>query len=168
MRRQHIGHTNLEIGTERVVVPDPEQAPIVRRMFEWYATGMCSLGGVRERAIEAGLRGRRGTIPSKSTVAHTLRNIFYTGMFLWKGQIYQGDHEPLISMDLFERTQAAFKKDGKPAAEARAAIRLHRPPEVLPLRLCHHRRAEEGQVRVLSLHRIPRRLRQASDSRGET
>ena len=90
-----IGYTNLEIGTERVVVPDPEQAPIVRRMFEWHATGTCSLDEVRQRTIEVSLRGRRGKNLSKSTVAHTPRNIFYTGMFLWKGQIYQGDHEPL-------------------------------------------------------------------------
>lgn len=36
-------------------------------------------------------------------------------MFTWKGQTYEGDHEPLISMGLYERTQEAFRKDGKPS-----------------------------------------------------
>jgi hypothetical protein len=41
-------------------------------------------------------------------------------MFAWKGRTYQGDHEPLVSMELFERTQAVFRKDGKP---------LHKPEQ---------------------------------------
>ena len=118
-----LGYINLRIGDERVVVPDPEQAPVVRRMFEWYAAGDCSLEEVRHRAIEAGLRGRRGTAPSKSTVADTLQNVFYTGLFKWKGRTYQGDHEPLVSMELFERTQVASKKDNKP---------LHKPEQTFP------------------------------------
>ena len=109
-----LGYTNLRIGDERVVIPDPEQAPIVHRMFEWYAADNCSLEEVRRRAVEAGLRGRRGAAPPKSTVAHTLQNVFYTGLFVWKGTTYQGDHEPLVSIELFERAQAAFKKDNKP------------------------------------------------------
>jgi len=110
-----LGYENVTVGDQRKVVPHPQKAPIVRRMFEWYAAGDCSLEEVRRRAIEAGLTGRRGQAPSKSTVASTLHNVFYTGRFVWKDRLYDGDHEPLISWDLYERAQASFKKDGKPS-----------------------------------------------------
>ncbi len=109
-----LGYLNSGENGKKTIVADPRKAPIVGKMFEWYAAGDCSLAEVRTRAIEAGLTGRRGTPPSKSTVADTLKNPFYTGCFVWKGKTYQGDHEPLISADLFERTQIAFRKDNKP------------------------------------------------------
>ncbi len=109
-----LGYLNVTIGDERSIVPDPQKAPVVRRMFEWYATGSVSISEVHERALEAGLVGRNGKPPARSTIAQALSNVFYTGMFVWKGKTYQGDHEPLISMDLYERTQEAFGRDGKP------------------------------------------------------
>lgn len=110
-----LGYLNVEVNGRRAVVLDPERAPILRRVFEWYASGTCSLEEVRQRAISEGLTGRNGGPPSKSTIAHALRNVFYTGVFAWNGKSYQGDHEPLISAELFQRVQQAFKKDGKPA-----------------------------------------------------
>lgn len=109
-----LGYLNIEVGDRKLIALDPVKAPIVRRMFEWYAAGNCSLEEVRRRAGEAGLTGRRGQPPSKSNIAHTLQNVFYTGLFVWKGKTYQGDHEPLVSSELFQRTQEAFRKDGKP------------------------------------------------------
>ncbi len=110
-----LGYENVTVGDQRKVVPHPQKAPIVAKMFEWYAAGNCSLDAVRDRAIKEGLVGRRGQPPSKSTVASILRNVFYTGWFEWKGQRIEGDHGAVISTDLFERAQAAFKKDGKPS-----------------------------------------------------
>ncbi len=69
-----LGYLNSGENGKKTVVPDPRKAPIVRKMFEWYPAGDCSLAEVRTRAIEAGLTGRRGTAPSKSTVADTLNN----------------------------------------------------------------------------------------------
>jgi site-specific DNA recombinase len=110
-----LGYLNVRIGDERTVVVDPHKGPLVRRMFEWYATGSLSLEAVRQRVTQAGLTGRRGQPLSKSTVSATLKNLFYTGLFVWKGKTYEGDHQPLISTDLYQRTQDAFRKDGKPS-----------------------------------------------------
>lgn len=114
-----LGYINIEVSGQRVVVPDPERAPVLRRVFEWYASGTSSLDAVRQRAIEEGLTSRSGGPPAKSTLAHALQNIFYTGSFVWNGKLYSGKHEPLISLDLYERTQRAFKKDGKPTMRAK-------------------------------------------------
>ncbi len=80
---------------------DPEVAPIVAKLFEWYATGeYCARGG------RAKGRGRGPRLPQErerrcptSTVHTILRNRLYTGEFDWKGKLYQGSHEPLVSGD---------------------------------------------------------------------
>ncbi len=117
-----MGYMNVEVDKKKKIVPDPDAAPIVRRMFEWYAAGDCSLEEVRRRAVEAGLIGRRGKAPAKSKIEYALRNVFYTGLFVWNGQVYQGDHEPLVSQDLFRRAQEAFRKDNKPKANDRLSF----------------------------------------------
>jgi hypothetical protein len=46
-----------------------------------------------------------------STVHSILRNRIYTGWFEWNGKTIQGRHEPLISVELWERVQAVM--DGR-------------------------------------------------------
>jgi site-specific DNA recombinase len=40
---------------------------------------------------------------------HTmLRNRLYTGMFHWNGKLHQGQHELLVSIELWERVQGVL------------------------------------------------------------
>jgi site-specific DNA recombinase len=77
-----------------LIVPDEASAPIIRKMFEWYAQGDMSAQEVTNRARAAGFMFRKsgGRIP-KSTVAAILRNRIYTGRFDWDGKTYQGRYE---------------------------------------------------------------------------
>jgi site-specific DNA recombinase len=91
---------------KRIIEPHPSQAPIIKQMFEWYATGQCSLAEVTKRATLAGLLSRRtGQVMSRSNVHRLLQSRVYTGDFDWNGRTYRGSHEPLISTGLFERVQ---------------------------------------------------------------
>jgi len=102
-----IGYKNV-VGADRrkTIVIDPETAPLVSLLFEWFASGCYSLIGVRERARAAGLKGRRGNKPiCVGTVHRALRNRFYTGSFDWAGEIYDGAHEPLVSVELWQAVQ---------------------------------------------------------------
>jgi hypothetical protein len=91
---------------KRIIEPHPTQAPIIKQMFEWYATGQCSLAEVTKRATLAGLLSRRtGQVMSRSNVHRLLQSRVYTGDFDWNGRTYRGSHEPLISTALFERVQ---------------------------------------------------------------
>jgi hypothetical protein len=91
---------------KRIIEPHPTQAPIIKQMFEWYATGQCSLAEVTKRATLAGLLSRRtGQVMSRSNVHRLLQSRVYTGDFDWNGRTYRGSHEPLISTGLFERVQ---------------------------------------------------------------
>ena len=94
----------------------------MRRIFEWYASGTCSLEELRDRAAAEGLTTRRGGPPSKSTIERILKNPFYMGTFTWGGKTYQGTHEPLISVELFQRAQDAMRKTNHPVQEKKRSF----------------------------------------------
>jgi site-specific DNA recombinase len=99
---------------KKVIEPDPEVAPIVSKLFRWYATGEHSLKEVTRLARAEGLVYRKsGNKVPVSTVHSILRNRIYTGQFDWNGQRYQGKHEPLVPIDLWERVQGVM--DGRNA-----------------------------------------------------
>ncbi len=43
-----------------------------------------------------------------------LHNPLYCGDFLWKGTLYRGQHEPLISRALFDAVQEVFEAANRP------------------------------------------------------
>lgn len=94
---------------------DPETAPFIKRAFELYAEGDKSLETVADTLQNEGFiyKPYKPKI-GKAQLEHLLKNLFYTGSFTFNGKLYSGLHEPLISKDLFERTQNAFRKDNKP------------------------------------------------------
>ncbi len=102
----------------RGIVTHPQEAAFIRRLFNWYATGEVSLAELRKRCIAQGFKGGRGgKLISKSKVELILKNPFYCGLFRWKGTLYEGSHEKVVSKELFDQVQAAFashrRKSGK-------------------------------------------------------
>jgi site-specific DNA recombinase len=90
---------------------DPERAPIIRRLFELYATGQRSIDGLHEIAVRERLTyPHSGRIIARSKIEHILKDVFYTGKFRWNGVIYAGDHPAIIDSALFERVQQAFHR----------------------------------------------------------
>ncbi|MCK4303962.1 MAG: recombinase family protein, partial [Candidatus Eisenbacteria sp.] len=100
-----LGYRNIKGSNgKRVIEPDPGEAPIVVRIFERYATGNHSILEVTRMARADGLISRRSKNPvSRARVHKTLRNPLYMGEFKWKGRIYPGIHDPLISPELWQR-----------------------------------------------------------------
>ena len=101
------GYKNVvEADGKKGIAIDPDQGPIITRLFEWYATGNYSLKEVGKMAREAGLVYRKSRRPVPvSTVHKILRSRLYTGKFEWLGKVYQGSHRPLVSMDLWSAVQ---------------------------------------------------------------
>ena len=102
--------------------PDEEsgKANIVREVFTLYANGM----GQREIAIilgERGVRTKYGNMPENRWIEYMLRNPCYIGKIRWSREgvkavskrdftnenimIVDGHHEPLISMELWNKVQ---------------------------------------------------------------
>jgi len=89
----------------RSIVPDPDRASLILKLFKAYATGRESYEALVLLAFQMGLRTRKGNKLSKSVIARTLDNLTYTGSFVWKGTTYPGKYEPIISRALFDQVQ---------------------------------------------------------------
>ena len=114
-----LGYRNVAgADGKKIIEPDLKSAPIISRLFEWYATGTLSLKEAAQKARAAGLVYRKsGTSVPVSTVHATLRNRLYMGEFEWNGHIYYGKHQPLVPRELWERVQGVL--DGRHAKKHR-------------------------------------------------
>ena len=97
----------------RAVIVDPERAPLVVKMFEAYATGRYTSAQIKELVTAWGLRTFNGLTLPLSKVLWTLDHIFYTGVFRFNGEIYEGKHTPLISRELYQRVQEIRRNAGR-------------------------------------------------------
>lgn len=107
---------------EKTYIPDEKSgaADIVREIFQRYANGEKQ----REIAITLGRRGvrtKRGNLPENRWVEYILRNSCYVGKLRWTVDgikavskrdfenenimLIKGNHEPLISVELWEKVQ---------------------------------------------------------------
>ena len=117
------GYCNVRRTDGRSVIEvDPVIGPIVSNLFGWYASGDFSLRELAAKAHGGGLVNRRSGAPMAVSAIHSvLRNRFYTGDFLYKGQIYRGTHQPLASYELWSRVQAML--DGRSESKLRRATK---------------------------------------------
>lgn len=90
----------------RLVVNEYE-AMIVREIFDLYVKKKWSVGRIRKKMEELYKREkikRKGgsTWSTDTMVRSILFSPIYIGRIVWKGEEYPGEHEPLVSRDLFE------------------------------------------------------------------
>jgi site-specific DNA recombinase len=99
------GYQNVD-GTDghRTIIPHPVTAPVVRQIFEWFATGEYTL-----KDIAAKLRTEKLPFGTRqvnvSSIHAILRKRIYTGEFDWKGEVFQGTYEPLVNKATWDRVQ---------------------------------------------------------------
>jgi site-specific DNA recombinase len=99
----------------RTIEPHPELFQKVKRVMELFATGQYSLTAIQKELAAAGVTGYRSFKPLPlSSIGNFLRNPFYYGVFLHKGEMHQGIHAPMISKKTFDEIQAALATVGKP------------------------------------------------------
>ncbi|BAJ30986.1 MULTISPECIES: recombinase family protein [Kitasatospora] len=100
---------------ERTIVVDEFRMPIIERGLKHALTGnytvaelhglMASDWGLTTRKTE-----KRGSQPiGYLGVWGMLRNVFYTGHFLWKGELRRGKHKAVITLQQYERLQEIFR-----------------------------------------------------------
>ena len=107
---------------KKTIEPDPELAPVVRQMFEWYATGRYSVREITHMARSEGLVFRKtGNPVPQSSLHKMLRNCIYMGEFVWDKKTYHGCHEPIVSRELWDKVQSVL--DGRYAKRNRKTKR---------------------------------------------
>ncbi len=102
-----LGYLNV-VGPDgkRTIVPDPILGPMITKLFTWFASCEYSLKALAAKAYAEGFRFRltRNKIPV-TTLHKTLRKRIYTGEFDYAGSTYQGNYEPLVTREVWERVQ---------------------------------------------------------------
>lgn len=93
----------------KTLVIDQERAYFVKRCFELYSTGKYSINGLTKLLTKEGLRSRKGNPVSRSNIHNLLKNTFYYGLMSKGGNYYQGNHDPIISKELFDSAQLSTK-----------------------------------------------------------
>ena len=108
-----LGYINVDNGGKRCIQPDPIISPLIRALYEWYATGNYSLLEVTKKARSEGLTYRKtGARLHKSIVHKILTNPIYYGDFDWAGKRYRGTHQPIITREIFDRVQEVMADKG--------------------------------------------------------
>lgn len=101
-----IGYLNItKKDGRRIIVPDSETAPFIKRAYELYATGLMSYSKIAKQLTSEGFlpKGRNCT---KRIIELILHNPFYIGTFEYNGKRYENAaHEPIISPELFNAVQ---------------------------------------------------------------
>ncbi len=97
-------HVVQENG-DKTIVPDPERAPFITKLFELYATGNYSLLKLQEEAEKMGFKSKKGHKIAKSVIDEILKKPFYSGMMQTKYGLVEHHYQLLISPDLYQRTQ---------------------------------------------------------------
>src|SRR6266852_1583543 len=100
-----LGYRNSDgAGGKRVIISDPDIAPMITELFGRFATGRYSLKALVKELNGEGLK-LRGRKLYSSGVHQILRKRLYTGDFDWDGSTYTGSHEPLVTREVWQRVQ---------------------------------------------------------------
>lgn len=111
-----LGYINNYV--KKTIEPDPETAHFIKRAYELVCSGNYSLSMLSDQLYSEGMRSKRKkTKLAESKMYDLLRNPIYYGYVKWKDKLYKGNHEPIISKELFDRAQSVFKK--KPRVDSR-------------------------------------------------
>src|SRR3989344_4837722 len=101
------------------VIVDKKRAPIIRKAFELYAEGNHRLEDVSGFLAQNKIVSRSGKRIHITRATFILQNPFYTGLFRYAGEIYEGKHEPIIAKKLFDKVQEVMKQRGRPRHKAK-------------------------------------------------
>lgn len=101
-----LGYLNI-IKNDRIreIIVDKERAPFISQMFERVANQQYSGRMIKRWLDRIGFTTRSGKQLALSKVFATLKNSFYYGEFEFGGVLYKGNHQPLISKQLFKKAQ---------------------------------------------------------------
>lgn len=100
-----------DVSGKSIIIPDPERAHIIAKMFELYATGNYSIETLRQEIIKMGLKSSGNLIPPKSCIDNIIRNSFYCGIAVPKKCApYTHQYERITTREIFDKCQKVREK----------------------------------------------------------
>ncbi len=103
---------------KKIKKPDPERFDIVRKMFDLMLTGEYTVPQILKIVNkEWGFKGPNGKKMCRSTLYNIFIRPFYYGEFeypLKSGNFHQGNHQPMITREEYERIQILIGRKSAP------------------------------------------------------
>ncbi len=98
---------------------DAERGPILRKIFDLILEGMPPMRALEIANEKLDFRTPHGNKLARTTLYRVLTMPFYYGEFEYpkgSGKWYKGNHEPLITVEEYDRVQTFLGRDGRPRA----------------------------------------------------
>ena len=98
----------------KTVIVDPVRSPYVVRAFDLYLIGSYSFKNISDILYQEGLRTKSGKKVLRGHIQKIITSVFYTGIMKREGKYYNGNHQPLISKDTFDKAQGLSGNRSRP------------------------------------------------------
>lgn len=108
------GYKTIGEQGHKIHVLNEEVVPLIIKMFELYGTGTVSIKKLSKEMFNLGLRSDTGKMVAKSRLHRLLNDPFYVGDFRWKGEVYKGKQNPIISRELFDKVHRILNSKNTP------------------------------------------------------
>jgi DNA invertase Pin-like site-specific DNA recombinase len=117
-----LGYLNsiFETRGENYIKNDPDRFPLIKKAWDMMLTGNYNPPQILEiMNNDWGMRTRKtkrrgGMLIGRTTLYGIFSNIFYAGFYNYQGKIEKGIHEPMITLEEFDRVQILLGRKGKP------------------------------------------------------
>ncbi len=103
---EKIGIKDLKPGIKAI---DPIRGPLLRKAFQLYSTGEYSVKSLNKIITSGGFRNKQSKPINWKMLYKVLRSPFYYGYINHNGELFKGNHTPLISKDLFDKVQLVIE-----------------------------------------------------------
>lgn len=103
------------------LVADEKTAPVVRYVFEQYASG-AAMKDIIAELNNRGVRSARGGKLTRSSFTKVLTNTVYIGQYKYNGDVVPGLAEPIVDKDVFDKAQLIVKANAKAPATGKALV----------------------------------------------
>lgn len=130
--RPPYGYDVVKDNTGRYLVPNPDQAPIVKQIFEWYSNSDLGAGKISNQLNDMGVPSYSGGKWTSASVLSIIKNAVYIGRIQWKKKEQKkstvpgkrrdtrtrpeeewidvkGKHDPLVDESIFNKAQDILK-----------------------------------------------------------
>ena len=115
----HFPPVGYKRDDSKKIIKDEVFAPLVVKIYNLVIARHYSLTTITDMLYDLGLRnphkGRHKNKRMKLTsLKEIIENPFYYGNFIWKKELYEGKHEPIISKAVWDKANAALQSDNRP------------------------------------------------------
>src|SRR3989339_706153 len=103
----------LNNKADKSIYLDNERAKFVTKAFQLFSTGRFTYVDIRRFFIQNKIRNISGVKPHLDKIKRILTDPFYYGYMEFNGELFAGNHRPLISKKLFDQCQKIVKQHSR-------------------------------------------------------